>query len=151
MAEIELYLNSSDKEFLKVLGDNDIRYVVVGGHAVNYYGYDRPAADLDIVIDRTSENVGKVLSALSDMRMILPANALETLTQPNKKIRIPLYEIDLLTSIEGLEFDDLYDARVVVEIDSLQISMISKEHLLFIKQESDRRKDRCDFCALEKI
>jgi len=149
--ELELFLNASDKEFLKVLADKHIRYVLIGGHAVNYYGYDRPAADLDIVIERTSENVEKLLSALGNMRMTMPTNALEILTQPNRKMRIPLYEIDILTSIEGLQFDDIYDARVVVELDSLQISMISKAHLLFMKQHSDREEDRCDFYALKKI
>ena len=136
----ELLLNASDKEFLKVLVDKHIRYVLIGGHAVNYYGCNRPAADLDIVIERTSENVEKFLSALNDTRMTLPTNALEILTQPNKKMRIPLYEIDILTSIEGLQFYDIYDARVVVELDSLQISMISKAHLLFMKQNSNREE-----------
>jgi predicted nucleotidyltransferase len=148
---VKLFLHVADKEFLNVLGENDVRYVLIGGHAMNYYGYDRPAADLDIVIDRTSENVQKLISAFGDMRMSVPTNALQILTQPNKKMRIPLYEIDVLTSIESLQFDDMYDARVVVELDSLKISMISKAHLLFMKQHSNREEDQSDYCALEKI
>jgi predicted nucleotidyltransferase len=149
--KLGLFLNVADKEILKVLAANNVRYVVIGGHAVNYYGYDRPTADLDIVIDRVPENVERLLSALSNMRMSVPTNALEILTKPNKKMQIPLYEIDILTSIDGLQFDDMFNDWMVLELDTLQISMISKAHLLFMKQHSDREEDRRDCRALDKI
>ena len=36
------------KEFLKLLNSSEVQYLVIGGYAVNYYGFPRATADLDI-------------------------------------------------------------------------------------------------------
>lgn len=36
------------KEFLKLLKENDVRYLLIGGYAVNYHGYVRATGDMDI-------------------------------------------------------------------------------------------------------
>jgi hypothetical protein len=45
------------KEFLKLLNSNDVKYLVVGGYAVNYHGFPRATADLDIWIAIDPDNV----------------------------------------------------------------------------------------------
>ena len=38
------------KEFLRLLNSSSVEYLVIGGYAVNYYGFPRATADLDIWI-----------------------------------------------------------------------------------------------------
>lgn len=43
-----IQLQHDFKEFLKLLEANDVRYLLVGGYAVGYYGYIRPTGDMDV-------------------------------------------------------------------------------------------------------
>lgn len=36
------------REFLKSLISNNVEFLLIGGYAVNYYGYARATADLDV-------------------------------------------------------------------------------------------------------
>lgn len=51
---------SDFKEFLKLLNENEVEYLLIGGYAVNYYGYVRPTGDMDIWISVNRENAEKV-------------------------------------------------------------------------------------------
>lgn len=53
-------------EFLRLLNSHNVRYLLVGGYAVGYYGYPRATADMDIWVEIRPENVEKVIAALAD-------------------------------------------------------------------------------------
>ena len=62
-------------EFLKLLNSNSAKYLLVGGYAVNYYGYSRATGDMDIWISRDDDNIRRVVhlcraSASSTLRRI---------------------------------------------------------------------------------
>lgn len=52
------------KEFLRLLNSNGVEYLVVGGYAVNHYGYSRATGDLDIGVATDPENASLVVTAL---------------------------------------------------------------------------------------
>ena len=52
------------KEFLKLLNSSSVEYLVVGGYAVNYYGFPRATADLDIWIAISPGNAQRIAEAL---------------------------------------------------------------------------------------
>ncbi|MEO0489674.1 MAG: hypothetical protein AAFZ49_08965, partial [Cyanobacteria bacterium J06659_2] len=58
-------LNQDFKEFIQLLNDNQVRYLVIGGYAVALHGYPRYTKDIDIWIEMTSENANRVLQALA--------------------------------------------------------------------------------------
>ena len=64
-----LFFDSTNKEFLRLLQDRGVLYVVIGCHAVNYHGYERHIAALDIVIENSEVNAQRFLSVLSDLKM----------------------------------------------------------------------------------
>ena len=147
------YINSSEQEFLKLLSEKDIRYVLIGGHAVNYYGHHRVTRDLDILIDRTPENVERLLGALRFMRIDIPADASVRLLQTRVKMPLPRLNIDVLTSIDwcDLSFENMYSERNKVAFDFGAASLVSFEHLLHMKSNSEREKDQQDYKALLSI
>lgn len=53
------------KEFLKLLNANNVKYLLIGGYAVGYYGYPRPTGDMDIWISIDEENAEKTVNLIS--------------------------------------------------------------------------------------
>lgn len=49
------------KEFLKLLKEHDVRYLLIGGYAVSYHGYIRTTGDMDIWIAIHPDNAKKLL------------------------------------------------------------------------------------------
>ena len=64
-----LFFDSTNKEFLRLLQDRGVLYVVIGRHAVNYHGYERHIVARDIVIENSEVNAQRFLSVLSDLKM----------------------------------------------------------------------------------
>ena len=50
------------KEFLKLLNENEARYLLIGGYAVGYHGYPRATNDMDIWIAVHSDNAKRVVA-----------------------------------------------------------------------------------------
>ncbi|MBS0433153.1 MAG: hypothetical protein JSS21_12235, partial [Proteobacteria bacterium] len=54
------------KEFIRLLGKHDVRYLVVGGAAVNALGFVRMTEDLDFWVQCSEENASHLLAALAE-------------------------------------------------------------------------------------
>lgn len=57
------------KEFLKLLNDHTVDYLLIGGYAVGYYGYPRTTADIDFWVAIDSENAEKVVKVFHEFGM----------------------------------------------------------------------------------
>ena len=99
------------KEFLKLLNSNKVEYLVVGGYAVNYYGYPRATADLDIWIAIHPINAQRLADVIQQFGFARVQS--ETFLEPRKVIRmgVPPVRLEILTSISGVEFADCYRRR----------------------------------------
>jgi len=109
-----LLLNAVEIELLACLNSVDVRYLVVGGHAVAYHGYLRAMKDLDLFIGTSLENGGRVVTALQSLGFNGAKLSAEKFSQPNKQI--PLgghYHTELLTSVLAVDFDPAYNRRVI--------------------------------------
>src|SRR6266508_3315074 len=145
-----LFLNEAEKGFLQALADEGVRYVLIGGHAVNFHGHERPVEDLDIVIEASMVNARKFL-AVYDRLVPVPRPAeltIEKLLKPRTKIPVPYYGIEVLTSIDAVPFGELYRDSIVIESQGVEIRMISREHLLRSKKDTGRPKDQEDYKAM---
>src|SRR6266852_5578827 len=96
------------KEFLKLLNSNHVEYLVIGGYAVNYYGYARATAVLDIWIASTTENANRVARLLKEFGFgqVDP----DLFREPRRVIRmgVPPVRLEILTTISGVEFAECY-------------------------------------------
>lgn len=132
------------KEFLRLLNSNEVEYLVIGGYAVNYYGFPRATADLDIWIAVNPENAQRVARVLREFGFA-KADAAAFL-EPRKVIRmgVPPVRLEILTSISGVEFDDCYTRRCTTEVDGVAVNLIHIDDLKRNKQASGRLQDRRD-------
>jgi predicted nucleotidyltransferase len=137
--------------FLRSLASRGVRYVLSGGHAVCYYGHERHINDIDVVVEDSDENAQKLLRLLQeDFHQPLQSLTLKSETQLPRRIHIPNYNIDVLTSID-IAFSDLYGSRVPICVNDIEISMVSLKHLLRMKGNSSRAKDQEDYLELIRI
>ncbi|MCR4317896.1 MAG: nucleotidyltransferase [Planctomycetes bacterium] len=138
------------KEFLKLLNSNGVKYVVVGGYAVNYHGYARSTADMDIHVEMSEENSQKLVRALVEFGFDVPELKEELFQVPHKLIRfgIPPMRIEILTTISGVTFDECYAGSVTVLIEDVEVNFISRALLLKNKRAASRNRDLDD---IEKL
>ena len=134
------------KEFLRLLSDHHVEYLLIGGYAVSYHGYPRSTADMDIWIATTQENAQKIIAALEAFgfgdNKIEPSQFL--LPDQITRMGIRPLQIEILTTKSGLEFETAYAKRVIEVIDGVSVSLISSEDLKTNKRASGRLKDLAD-------
>ncbi|MBV8552675.1 MAG: hypothetical protein JOY54_15365 [Acidobacteriaceae bacterium] len=147
MATIRLPRDFS--EFLRLLNSSGVDYLLVGGYAVNFYGYSRSTGNIDIWVARNEPNAVRLTQAL---RAFGFENATETLfTVPDQIIRmgVPPLRIEILTSVSGVDFEECYARRATATLDGVPLPLISFDDLKANKMASGRLKDLADLEALE--
>ena len=144
MAKIELHPDF--KEFLRLLNLYNVRYLLVGGYAVGYHGYPRSTGDMDIWIEVSELNSKKTASAFRDFGMPDEAISEDLFLKTNKIIRmgVPPVRLEVITSASGVDFNECFSNREVVEIDGIPINLISLEDLKKNKSAAGRHKDLDD-------
>jgi len=93
--------------FLKLLNEHEVRYLLIGGYAVGYYGYVRATADMDLWVPRERENAQRLVAVLRAFGFGVPELKAELFLKENQIIRmgVPPMRIELGTSISGVEFE----------------------------------------------
>jgi len=139
-------LPTAFKEFLRLLAEHDVRYLIVGGYAVGYHGYPRATGDMDVWVDATPENAEQLVMALREFGFDVPELEPDLFLQPDRVVRMghPPLRIELLTSVSGVDFSDCYSAREQSEIDETPVYFIGLEKLKENKRASGRHKDLDD-------
>lgn len=130
------------QEVFRYFQQNDVRYIIIGGIASILYGVPRATFDLDILIEATPENAGKLLDALKQAglgtaELTTAAKLLEhEITVFEDRIRI-----DVMTSAPGIEFQKTWENRNTVKFHGQELHLISKEDLIASKKASGRKQD----------
>jgi hypothetical protein len=141
MAMIELPPDLS--EFLRLLHSHDVEYLLVGGHAVGFYGYPRATGDMDIWVHPTPENAAKLVEVFIAFGYSPQSVNSEIFLDPNRVIRIgvPPVCIDVITTVSGGEFASCYERRNQQAISGTPVNLIALDDLKKNKKASGRPKD----------
>ncbi len=144
-------LNPDFKEFIRLLNDNDVRYLVVGGYAVALHGYPRYTKDIDIWIWLDEGNANRIIKVLEQFGFGSLKLEVQDFLVPNQIIQLgyPPARIDLITSLAGVSFEECYALRVLVPIDDIVVNFIDLENLKKNKEASGRLQDLADLENLE--
>jgi hypothetical protein len=146
-------VNRHFNDLLHEFNAHKVDYLVVGAHALAAYGHVRATKDLDLWIRSNLTNSERVLSDLMAFGAPLSDLTLEDLTRPGTifQIGVPPLRIDVLTTIDGVQFQDAWDARFETVIGKQRVFVISREHLIANKRASARLQDLADVERLEKM
>lgn len=143
-------LNRDFKEFAESLNARGVEYLVVGGYALAAHGHPRYTGDIDFWVRPSTDNLARLLDALKDFGFgslglsasDFDANTVVQLGQPPRRI-------DLLTSIDGVNFDACFARREQVELAGVRLNIIGLDDFKTNKRASGRLKDLADLESLE--
>lgn len=148
-------------ELVERLISAEVRFVAVGGMAVGAWGHVRATKDLDLVPDPSQENLERLASLLRDLdgkvevsEGLLTGDAIPTFLKSGDRTLVvtSLGRVDVLQGLPQVpRFEELEAAAIEVEIDGRGVRVCSLNHLLQMKRESERPRDRDDLDALEAI
>ena len=144
-------LNSDFKEFVELLNANAVEYLVVGGYALSAYGRPRYTGDIDFWVRPHPENARKVIKVLHNFGTASLGVKEQTFSEPNQIVQIGFEprRIDLLTSIDGVEFSDCYERRLQAIYSGVLMQFIGIEDFKRNKAAANRPKDKIDIQDLE--
>lgn len=134
---------------------NDVQFLIVGGYAVNFHGYERTTGDIDLWIKPDNENKIKILNALNGLgieeKVLLQLRKMDFTKHLVFSDGIAPFKIDFMTYISGVSFDDAFPQKIITEIDELKVPFINLKHLIISKIGTGRPKDSIDIDQLQKI
>lgn len=133
-------------EFLRLLNANRVEYLLVGGFAVAIHGYPRATADMGVWVGHTEENALRIVTALRQIGFDVPELDISLFRDPDRIVRMggaPL-RIEVLTSIDGVDFDECVNRAGELEVEGTTIAVIALDDLKANKLASGRAKDLAD-------
>ncbi len=134
------------KEFLRLLNEKKVEYLVIGGYAVAFHGYPRPTGDLDVWVAVNPNNVDGIVEVLREFGFAGEDTSPSLFAAPGVIIRmgVPPVRIELQTRISGVAFEECYQHRIVGDFDGEPVNLINLEHLKRNKRAAGRNKDLAD-------
>ena len=140
------------RDFLAELVRADVRFLVIGAHALGAHGVPRATVDLDVWIARTPENAHRVWMALAAFGAPLDALNIQEadFTRPDvvAQFGLPPYRIDLLTGVSGVSFDEAWPDRLEADFGDVRVPFLGRAALIRNKRASGRTKDLADLESL---
>ena len=146
-------VESDFKEFIELLNEHKVRYLIIGGFAYSFYAEPRFTKDIDFYIDTSSVNANKMLNVLEKFGFKDVGLTKEDFQQPKQIIQLgnaPL-RIDIVTSIDGVSFKEAWNNRTSGKYGNLNAYFISKSDLIKNKKATGRAQDIADIEKLKKI
>lgn len=148
---MELELAPDFKELLKLLNENQVKYLLIGGYAVVLHGYVRNTNDIDLVIGDDLENARRLIQVLEEFGFgeSLPA---DLFTKKNSFVRMGVepIKIEILNYLAGVDFEEAYRRRWMVKVEDIEIPLIGLDDLIANKQAVGRLRDISDIEELKK-
>ncbi|MBL4655190.1 MAG: hypothetical protein JKY33_05150 [Bacteroidia bacterium] len=148
--------NNEYKQFLKALYENHVKYLLVGGFAVNAHGYIRGTLDLDIWIDKSEKNLQLFNDALQALdfaqenvkkaiEMLQTGNNVDVILNENFKIDV----IQLYST--KISFDEAFQKAEKLNVADFIVPLFDYDTLIISKISSGRERDLLDVSELKKI
>lgn len=140
------------QEFLRLLAVHEVRYVIIGGIAVIYYGHGRLTGDVDFLYDCSPENTQRLWAALQEFwgGSVPALESAAELANPELVVQFgrPPNRIDLIASLRSVPFADAWRNRthesIPLDGSEVPVWLLSLRDLRIAKREAGRAKDLDD-------
>jgi len=142
-------------EIIKELLENQVSFLLIGGYAVIFHGYNRTTGDMDLWLEPTNQNKDKFINALE--KLGFEPDDLEKLAEMDftKHLTFSTGEepqkIDFITLINQVSFEIANDNKVMANFEGMKIPVINADELILSKRNTGRKKDEADVEELQKI
>jgi hypothetical protein len=146
-------LEKDYEEFIGLLNSHKVEYLIIGAYAMAQYAQPRNTGDMDFLINPSLKNVDRMLAVLADFGFGKIGVSAKDFVDPEMVIQLgfPPVRIDLLTSLRGLRFEELWASRTSARMGKAKAHFISLRHLVASKEIAGRAKDKADLAVLKKV
>lgn len=140
------------EELLDAFLRHDVHFVIVGAHALAHHAKPRYTKDLDLFVKPSVSNARQIVAALDEFGFgglgITPAD----FDQPGRILQLgaPPNRVDIITSIDGVSFDEAWESRVVGAYGSVHVPFIGYDALVRNKSAAARHQDLADLEILKR-
>lgn len=140
------------EDFIKLLNENDVKYLIVGAFAIAFHARPRFTGDIDFFIGSSTSNIQALLQAVSEFGFQSLELSEEDLNEDSiVQLGYEPNRIDLITSISGVKFKQAFANKVEGKYGEELTFFISLEDLITNKKASDRTQDKSDLELLEQF
>ena len=145
-------MNPDFYDMLSAFTAEGVEYLLVGAQALAVHGVPRATGDLDLWVRAAPDNATRVMAALRRFGAPLQQVSEADFTQKDVVFQIGVapHRIDLVTSIDGIEFEDAVTRRTTTVIQDLQIPVLGREDFIANKRAVGRPRDLADISSLEE-
>ena len=154
-------------EVFAKFAEAEIRYLVVGGIAVNLHGYARMTSDLDLMVDLSTANLQSLVQAAQELGYVprVPVKATDLASERERgrwkeekgalvftfvHPKTPFKQLDIFLE-NPVPFDEAWSRRTVFDLGHVPVMAASVDDLIAIKKQAGRPRDREDIAHLEAI
>lgn len=144
-------------EFIRLADKHDVQMLLVGGGAVQFYGYVRNSLDVDFWINPTSTNFDNLIKVFREMGYDID-DFPKAVREQKQNISIkfaPLdLDLELITNFSlNKSFEEAYARSETLKAQDNKLigKVLSLDDLLISKIKAGRTKDLSDIQELKKI
>jgi predicted nucleotidyltransferase len=149
-----MILEKDFEDFVKLLNKHEVKYMVVGGYALALHGKPRHTGDLDIWINISEDNAGRLMKVINEFGLSALGLQKADFLEPGyiTQIGYPPLRIDILNNIDGMEFEDAISGMQTLKADDdFAICYIGLNDFLKNKRASGRKQDLADIKEIKKL
>jgi len=141
------------EELLAYFNARGVEYLVVGAHAFAFHARPRYTKDLDLLVRSSPESARRILAALDDFGFGSVGLSAEDFVGPEQIIQLGVApnRVDLITSIDGVSFEEAWAGRVPGEYGSQPAHYLGLRELIRNKRASGRAQDLADLEVLGQV
>jgi hypothetical protein len=143
------------KHLLRRLIDFKVDFILIGGYAVNFHGYNRATGDMDVWLKPDNENRSKFIGYLKaegfDEESLLRISETDFTKHAAFHIGEKPLQVDFITIISGVSFLEADQQKQLLPLGDSFIPVLHLDHLILSKITSNRLKDKLDVEELQKI
>lgn len=145
-----VFIQAIEKLFL-----HNVKFILIGGYAVNFHGYGRYTGDIDFWLKPDLKNKEKFLVFFTEMctdkNYTDAIHKLDFSAPQCISMGEPPFRIDFLTKVNFVSFDEAWEKRVFFSLKDIKVPVVDYHHLILTKFNTDRPKDKLDLEQLQKI
>ena len=144
-------MNQDFRDLLAEFNARQVEFLLVGAHALAAHGHVRATQDLEVWVRPSPENAKRVIESLRAFGAPLHDLTEKDLATPGLifQIGVEPIRIDVLTLIDGVQFDEAWADRIISKFADQPVAVLSREHLIKNKLAAGRTQDLADVEALE--
>ncbi|MEP6794882.1 MAG: nucleotidyltransferase [Saprospiraceae bacterium] len=143
------------QEILSLLIKHNVDFLIIGGYAVIFHGYERTTGDIDLWIKPTNENRDKLSKVFLDAGMeeedIASLKEHDFTKHTSFSWESEPEKMDFITHINLVEYEEANSNKIEYSWEGLILPFVNLRELILSKMNTGRKKDEADVEELQKI